>query len=208
MWDGWGWDTAMAAALPGEIPMPIPDPVPPEVRQGPRVRLGGRDYLLYTGPIDAALAFAGTPGQTPNLWWPADRAWCVATDVDLCWSYVGGSAALVNELLAYPALEALPAFPGHLHSWAEEHVVRQAEQAAAGLLGTGKTSMETARGTIRAALRQPGRMGRGGTLRIQSEGRTGVNSRDEYRLAASGQDELAAEISGYLTMALIDLAEA
>jgi hypothetical protein len=207
IWDGWGWDTAMAAALPGEVPIPIPDPVPPEVRQGPRVRLPGRDYLLYTGPIDAALAFAGSPGQTPSLWWPADRAWCVASEVDLLWTYVGGSVALVEELLAYPAVEALPASPGQQHSWVEQFIVDSAERALAGLTSTGKATIETARGTIRATLRRPGRLGRGGSLRIQSDGVSGVSSRDERRLTASGDPDLSTEIAGYLIAAMIGLAE-
>lgn len=47
--------------------------------------------------------------RSPNLWWPEDRAWCVATEIDFEWTYVGGSAACVQEILADPALEALPA---------------------------------------------------------------------------------------------------
>jgi hypothetical protein len=207
MWDGWGWDTAMYVALPGEPPIPVPDPVPPEVRYGPRVQLPGRDYLLYTGPADAALAFAGTAGQTPNLWWPADRAWCVASEIDLCWSYVGGSAELIEELIEDPRLEALPAVPDHLHSWVEGYVIQAAERAGADLVATGKASIETSGGTIRATLRRPGRLGRGGSLRIHSEGRQAMGSRAEYRLAASEQAEIPAEITGYLTMALTGLVE-
>ena len=207
MWDGWGWDTAMYVTLPGEPPIPLPDPVPPEVRYGPRVRLPGRDYLLYTGPVDAALAFAGSPGQTPNLWWPADRAWCVASEIDLCWSYVGGPAGLIEELVADPRLEALPAVTEQPHSWVEEYVIRSAERAAADLAASGTASIETACGTIRATLRGPGRLGRAGSLRVQSEDRGGAVSRAEHRLAASGRDELRGEIAGYLTMALTGLAE-
>jgi hypothetical protein len=207
MWDGWGWDTAMYVALPGEPPIPLPDPVPPEVRYGPRVRLPGRDYLLYTGPADAALAFAGSPGQTPNLWWPADRAWCVASEVDLSWSYVGGPAGLIDELIADQRLEALPAVTEHAHSWVEGYIVESAERAAADLVATGQAGIETAGGTIRATLRRPGRLGRVGTLRIQSADRGGVGSRAEHRLAASGPDEPRDEIVGYLTMALTGLVE-
>ena len=207
MWDGWGWDTAMYVALPGEPPIPLPDPVPPEVRYGPRVRLPGRDYLLYTGPVDAALAFAGSPGQTPNLWWPADRAWCVASDIDLCWSYAGGLAGLIEELIADPRLEALPAATEQARSRVEDHVVESAERAAADLVATGKASVATACGTIRATLRGPGRRGRAGSLRIQSEDRGGVGSRADHRLAASGPGGLPAEIAGYLAVALTGLAE-
>jgi hypothetical protein len=44
-----------------------------------RVRLPGRDYLFYAGPVELALESpAGLEAwdQSPNLWWPHDRAWC------------------------------------------------------------------------------------------------------------------------------------
>ncbi len=47
--------------------------------------------------------------QSAGLWWPADRAWCVATDVELVSTYVVGSAACVADLLADPRLESAPA---------------------------------------------------------------------------------------------------
>jgi hypothetical protein len=47
--------------------------------------------------------------QSANAWWPADRAWFVATDIDLVSTYVGGSAAAVSALLACSAVEAAPA---------------------------------------------------------------------------------------------------
>lgn len=46
---------------------------------------------------------------SPNLWWPQDRAWCVATNIDLMASYVGGSNQCVESLLASPELEAFEA---------------------------------------------------------------------------------------------------
>ena len=78
------------------------------------LRLPGRDHLLVRGPVELAAAnLAAEPAeQSANLWWPADRAWCVATDVDLMSSYVGGSAACLAELAATPGLEVLPAAPG------------------------------------------------------------------------------------------------
>ncbi|HEY2442506.1 MAG TPA: hypothetical protein VGI31_05190 [Streptosporangiaceae bacterium] len=206
MWDGWGWDAATIVALPDDPQLPVPDLVPPEVRYGPHVELPGRDYLLYTGPIDAALAFAGSHGQTPNLWWPADRAWCVASEIDLCWTYVGGSRALIGTLLADPRLEALPAAAGQPHSRVEDFITHLSERCAAELAATGKSSIETSRGTIRATLRGPGRLARSGSLRIQSERRNGESSRTDHRLTATGP-ALADEITAYLTMAIIELAE-
>jgi hypothetical protein len=46
--------------------------------------------------------------HSPNLWWPDDRSWCVATEVDLDWTYLGGSRALIERVLAEPALDARP----------------------------------------------------------------------------------------------------
>lgn len=42
----------------------------------------------------------------PALWWPNDRAWVVATEIDLAWTYVGGSEQLIRRLVAHSGLEA------------------------------------------------------------------------------------------------------
>ncbi|MGY1834306.1 hypothetical protein ACI79P_04270 [Blastococcus sp. SYSU DS0510] len=91
-WAGFGFD---AAELRGAPTLPLP-------RQ--------RDAVLVRGgAADAARNLAPEPSeQSANLWWPADRSWVVATDIDLMSTYVGGSLACVAELLAAPALEALP----------------------------------------------------------------------------------------------------
>ena len=44
--------------------------------------------------------------QSANLWWPEDRAWCVATEIDLETTYVGGSQAAVAAVVEHSALEA------------------------------------------------------------------------------------------------------
>ena len=94
-WDGFGFD--------------LHDPGTP-----PRLLLRGeRDVVLVRGTVDDAVRnLAPEPHeQSANLWWPADRAWCVVTDVDLRSTYVGGSAACIAELIATPGLEAFPAAP-------------------------------------------------------------------------------------------------
>ena len=80
-----------------------------------RIEAPGRDYLLFRGPIDAVMAFLrrdgpflGFWGHSPNIWWPEDRAWCVATDIDLYDTYVGGSRECIEAILSNPDLEALP----------------------------------------------------------------------------------------------------
>jgi hypothetical protein len=77
----------------------------------PRVEMPARPMVLLRGPLaDAAeVSMADWPWQqSPSLWWPADRAWCVATDVDLSSTYVGAGRACVEEVVAEPGLEAWP----------------------------------------------------------------------------------------------------
>lgn len=82
-----------------------------ELAAAPKVRIPQREYFLFRGPLDAvlALARAGHPWQAPNLWWPDDRSWCVATDIDLDSTYVGGSRGCIEALLGDAALEVFAA---------------------------------------------------------------------------------------------------
>jgi hypothetical protein len=132
LWDGYGELVGGEAvrflsfaagpmAWPGRIftkPKPPPPPPPafaPEVMDGPRLRVQGRGHLLFAGPVtDAgrwgAVSFGhGIPRDinSPNLLWPADHAWCVATDIDSTWTGVGGSAALADDLLGDSRLEVV-----------------------------------------------------------------------------------------------------
>ena len=45
--------------------------------------------------------------RSPSLWWPEDRAWCVATDVDLETSYLGASKAGVDALMDKAGVEVM-----------------------------------------------------------------------------------------------------
>ena len=95
-WDGFGYDL-------------------PRADDPPRLLLrGGHDVVLVRGAVtDAARNLAPEPHeQSANLWWPADRAWCVVTDIDLRSTYVGGTRACVDEVLAAPGLETAAASPG------------------------------------------------------------------------------------------------
>jgi len=76
-----------------------------------RVAWLGRNHLLYRGPIEMALASVLGPvsQQSPHLWWPDDRAWIVATDVDFDSTYVGGTPRSIERLSTDSRLEVLPA---------------------------------------------------------------------------------------------------
>ena len=87
-----------------------------------RVRLPGRDYALYGGPMELALDPLDDffDHISANLWWPEDHAWIVATEIDLCWTYAGGNAALIEKLLRNDHLEALRARLGDKHFYGSD----------------------------------------------------------------------------------------
>jgi hypothetical protein len=82
-------------------------------RTAPVLELPGRALHLVRGPVELAAAnlLPEPASQSANAWWPADRAWFVATDIDLVTTYVGGSTAAVAALVAAPGLEAAEVAP-------------------------------------------------------------------------------------------------
>lgn len=72
----------------------------------PLVDLPHRRYYLYRGSIQKALGPLPLE-QSPNLWWPEDRAWFVATEIDYAWTYVGGPRRAVEELVEDGRVEVL-----------------------------------------------------------------------------------------------------
>jgi hypothetical protein len=91
---------------------PIAAAFPAEVMAAARVRIPHRSYLLFAGRLTdagqwgAADVVPGAPRRinSPNLMWPADHAWFVATEIDQPWTGVGGSARLVEELITTEGL--------------------------------------------------------------------------------------------------------
>lgn len=125
IWDGYGWpgsseyrEVGALRSLPGRAVAGVRDRLERRVdhrRQDrarrqldeqlstiPKLELRERSYYLLTGPVGAAAAIAapGAPHQPqpPDLWWPEDLSWFVATDVDLDHVVVGGSHELIAEL--------------------------------------------------------------------------------------------------------------
>jgi hypothetical protein len=76
----------------------------------PKLELPNREYYMYVGPLEAALSsFDPFPysQRSANLWWPADQAWCVATEVDFAWTYVGGPRSCIDAILSDARLDAI-----------------------------------------------------------------------------------------------------
>ena len=105
VWEGWG------ALEPG-------------VRDAPAVEIPHRRLFLLTGPITAVGRSLETPPwwQTPMLWWPDDRAWFVATEVDFESTYIGGTRECIAELAGHPDLEAVTVEPADGVTWASDQV--------------------------------------------------------------------------------------
>lgn len=70
---------------------------------------------LVAATLEAAvpLGYCDVPGRwwarSPAAFWPDDRSWYVATAPDLADTFVGGSVALREDLLAVADLDAWPA---------------------------------------------------------------------------------------------------
>jgi hypothetical protein len=74
-----------------------------------RVELPKRSYLLYSGTIERVLESPDPVFDlSPNLWWPEDRAWFVATEIDFDSTFVGGDDRLIAALVTDERLEVLP----------------------------------------------------------------------------------------------------
>jgi hypothetical protein len=89
VWDGYG----NVPFPPGTVPL---------------IAMPNRAMALLRGPLSAAgSAFSSRRWpESPSLWWPIDRTWCVATDIDLMSTYVGGTRACIDAVLAAESLEA------------------------------------------------------------------------------------------------------
>lgn len=147
LWDGLGWDTAMRLDSDHRA-VPMPDPVPAAARHGSRLRVPGRDYLVYRGRLEDALYWLPTYDQTPHYWWPRDHAWAVASDVDLPWSIVAGAPALIEQLAVEAVLEVVPltieASLDQDPAWWQGMVTEAVHE----LMRTGTATIETVLGAV------------------------------------------------------------
>ena len=145
LWEGYGGGVAVEG-LDAKL-------LPRRVEWAPTFELPWRTYELFEGPLEGATCFRTSWFQSPNLWWPQDRSWCVASEIDLPWTYVAGSRELVGDVLAATRLEALEASPDEsilraLPSWLDARV----DQAVDDVIAAGSTVMDFAPGSVTATL--------------------------------------------------------
>lgn len=106
MWDGWG--------------------TPPALEGLPMVSVPERSYFLIRGAL-MDLGDWQTPERMPTgpgfdppppaFIWPADHAWCLAYDVDSHYAGIGATPDAITQLVAHPALDAVPAAPDEQHPY-------------------------------------------------------------------------------------------
>ena len=66
---------------------------------------------LFKGALNEVCGFLKGKYFGFEYWWPPDRSWCVCSDYDLHFSFVGGSRKLVSALLASRVLECIEVTP-------------------------------------------------------------------------------------------------
>lgn len=123
LWTGWNL-VAMhfSERRAGEEPVPPASSRSGNEIAGPRLALppnAGRDYVLLAGSLSAAADIrlgdgevsGGLAPTSPNLIWPADRSWFLASEIDFDSTLVGGTKKLVDAIVASEGLEAWPVEP-------------------------------------------------------------------------------------------------
>jgi hypothetical protein len=128
LWDGWAQLHGSPAGQRLGDDAPVEPALTAVEASVPRLRLPGREHLVLSGPLDAVEDLARYDGaevwwsQSPSLIWPADRAWCVATDVDLDSTLVGGDRPAIDAVVAAPGLEAFRIDPDASLQWGSDRL--------------------------------------------------------------------------------------
>ncbi len=156
-------------------PEPAPDPIPPSVRQGFRMRVPGREYLVYRGRLDDALVWMhqkDSPNwwwidaQTPQFWWPLDHSWAVASDAALPWSIIAGSQDLIAQLVRDPQLEVMAITEDDVVEPRPAWLTAVIDRAVHDLMNHRRAVIDTARGAVFCHMTGNGATG----MRIESGG--------------------------------------
>jgi hypothetical protein len=130
---------------------------------GPELELDSRAYYIFAGPVEHAFTTTLTTQEdrTPNLWWPENRSWFVATEIDLQSTYVGGPHSLIGQLVDNSRIEAPEVAVTDMIAVQPESWLQQlAERAAGELMEDGVCEFETTLGTVTAELQRSRRRSR------------------------------------------------
>jgi hypothetical protein len=133
IWRGMSWGTVVAvpASAGGDLPPARPwrstDDLsfafPDEQVAQPHLDLPGRDYVVLVGSLDSGILVEDwLSPSSPNLIWPEDRSWFVASEIDFDSTLVGGSEKLARWILEDPRFEAFEVRPTDLLTWNADKV--------------------------------------------------------------------------------------
>ena len=180
------------------------DPLP----DVPRLRLPHRDYVIRRGSVvDTAWLDVEGPwlGRPPNLWWAADRSWCVATEIDLDHTYIGGTADLLDDVLRDPRTESQPVdvSTATITLRPPTQLAVVLDQAVQTMLADGSTTLQVSRGTVTANLTLPRRL-RAGVVDVATVDDRGSTRTSSTSLVRS--DDLGATVQQILLFAVLGLA--
>ncbi len=129
VWEGWGalhsvvqfgWfdqpGSTGSRTLTG-ADLGVAEPVTHALDDGRLLQLPSRNYLLFEGALSDLTdpGWAATAGlghgmgeegvAGPQLLWPTDHAWCLATEIDCGFTLLAGSTALIQHALAQEGIE-------------------------------------------------------------------------------------------------------
>lgn len=143
------------------------------------VELPERQYALFEGHLLSGVLFAvqhGSGRRAANLWWPADHSWCVASEIDLAWTYVAGSRELIDRVLGDERVEAMEVGPeesvvGAVSGWLAQVIDRATDE----VLATGSVYVALSLGDVQVTW-QKRRLGRTGVLTSRSRRNDGEGS--------------------------------
>jgi hypothetical protein len=132
IWSGWGWlhvSAGSIVALGGERPGWRDPLVDVEQLASSSALVGNqfREYHLFSGPVGAVVdsSLPRHPYQAPSIWWPDDRSWIVASEIDLSWTYVAGAAPLIEQVIGGWRFDGKRVKPDDPHYWNEIQELKQ-----------------------------------------------------------------------------------
>ncbi len=209
IWDGFGWGTRLRyGPLATVASSPVPGPIPIEVRESPRVHTPYRDYFLYEASLDTSFteAMRTLEGHSPNVWWPADRAWCVGTGIDCDSTFVGGSRAFIDAILDNGRLEAFEVLSTDrllldLPQWMLGLIDRTVDE----LFATGSADIATSIGEVRFEFTRP-RLGRRGFVRYEIDAGGQRGGSGESPLGSGSSEDMHRELEFRVREGLRNLA--
>ncbi|MYC32019.1 MAG: hypothetical protein F4X64_02450 [Chloroflexi bacterium] len=124
VWEGYGYfsvGSAFILSADGGVPLSPP----PEIQSAELFECDDWKYYLYGGPLASLGNFFANDrfwGDTPNIWWPADRAWFVMSHYDLDCTYVAGSDECIQNLLQHLSFEVIPIAANAPYGWGQDQI--------------------------------------------------------------------------------------